>query len=239
LRHKIETYGDNIYIIKTALKNVRSYAEMAEKIEKKISRIMRWLERCALACRGESYGSALMDIECARVDFDSARNEIWNTVQNQYNPVSKKIYFKKFFRTVIASAAILLSAAAPLSFLENTFSAITTNNSLEWVNSDEKALLKNIREQLSNANSGWITDLTDIPVVIYSESSSKLEVNSVQNSSLPDKPKQMALANHNFVDEKPLKNSKTDIKNEAKIFSLIKIGENALRGKPSAVIVER
>jgi hypothetical protein len=211
---------------------------MAEKIEKKISRAMRWLERCTLACRGESYGNALMDIECARVDFDSAREEIWNTAHKQYNPVSGKIYLIKIFRTAMASAVILLSTAAPLSFVENRFSVIATDSSLEWVNSDEKVLLKNLREQLSNANSGWGSDLTDSPVILYSEAPNN-EIKSTQKSSLPGKSEKVAISGNNFTDEQPFRNGKTGTKNETHIFTLLKIGENALKNKPSAVIVER
>jgi hypothetical protein len=179
-----------------------------------------------------------MDIECARVDFDSARDEIWSIAHKQYNPTSGKIYFIKFFRTAVASAAILLSVAAPLSIVENTFSVIATNSSLEWVNSDEKILLKNLREQLSNANSGWVSDLTDSPVTIYSETP-KNELKRPQKGSLPSKSEQMVFAGHNFTDELSYKNGKTGIKNETQIFTLLKIGENALKNKPSAVTVER
>ncbi|MCL2767423.1 MAG: hypothetical protein FWE49_01635 [Synergistaceae bacterium] len=203
---------------------------MAEKIEKKISRVMRWLERCASACRGESYGNALMDIECARVDFDSARDEIWNTVNKRYNnKASVRGYFVRLFRTIATAAVILLSAAAPLSYVENTYSAMTTN-SLEWVNSDEKALLKNLREQLSNANSGWVSDITDLPAETYLEAP-KTEIKRTSNTYAG---KEQISASRNDVQK-----VNTDMKNEAQIFTLLKIGENALKGKPSAVTVER
>jgi hypothetical protein len=195
---------------------------MADKIEKKISRVVKWLERCTLACRSKSFGSALMDIECARVDFDSARDEIWNTVNEKHNPASRKIYFFKFFRTAITSAVILLSVAAPLSFLENTFPAIATSSSLEWVNSDEKALLMNLWEQLSNANSGWISDLTDSPAVTYEESDSKTEINRAQRNSLQAKSETI-LADRNLGVERSL-NNKSDIINEAQIYTLLRIG---------------
>ena len=211
---------------------------MAERIEKKISRIIRWLDRCTLACRGESYGSALMDIECARVDFDSARDEIWNTVNKQYNPKHGKVYFIKCMRTAIASTAILLAIAAPLSFIEEKFSSIATTSSLEWVNSDEKVLLENLRGQLSNANSGWALDLTDSPAAIYSEESDT-DIKIAQMTSFTNKPEQKVLSGNNITNEKPVKNDKTSIINETQIFTLLKIGENALMNKPSAVTVER
>ncbi|MCL1874718.1 MAG: hypothetical protein FWF87_00500 [Synergistaceae bacterium] len=171
-----------------------------------------------------------MDIECARVDFNSAREEIYNKLNKQYNPVSKKYCFFKFIRTAIASTVILLSIAAPISFMETTFSAIATNSSLEWVNSDEKTLLRNLREQLSNANVGWVSDLTDSPVIDYSDSP-KDEIKREQ--------KGQTSAGKNITEEKPLKNSRADIRSETQIFTLLKIGENALKNKPSAVIVER
>ena len=211
---------------------------MAEKIEKKITRVMRWLERCTQACRGESYGSALMDIECARVDFDSARDEIWNVVHEQYNPKNGKIYFIKFMRTALVSAAILLAVAAPISFIEDKFSAIATTSSLEWVNADEKVLLDNLREQLSNANSGWTPDLMDSPAAIYLEES-ETDIKVAENTSFPDKPEQKFSSGNSITGEQRVKNDKTSIINETQIFTLIKIGENALMNKPSAVTVER
>jgi len=212
---------------------------MAEKIEKKISRVMRWLERCALSCRGKSYGSALMDIECARVDFDSARDEIWNTVNKQYNPAKGKIRFVKFFRTVVTTAVILLSAAAPLSFIESTYSLAAGGISLEWVDPDEKALLKNLRERLSSANTGWVTDITDIPADGYSESTLKNDIKRTKDSSIG---KEQILASRNLADGQLSKSGEVNIKNiknEAQIFALLKIGENALKGKTSAVVIER
>ena len=210
---------------------------MTDIVEKKISRVMRWLERCTLACRGESYGSALMDIECAKVDFDSAREEICNKLYKQYNPASRKYYFLKFIRTAVASAVILLAVAAPISLIENSFSAIAPNSSLEWVNSDEKTLLRNLREQLSNANVGWVSDLTDSPADIYSESATPDEIKRAQKS-LPGKPEQVS-AGKSFVAEQPTKSGKAGTKNETQIYTLLKIGENALKDKPSVVIVER
>ena len=212
---------------------------MAEKIERKISRVMRWLERCTLSCRGESYGSALMDIECARVDFDSARDEIWNAAHKKYNPVSRKNSFVKFFRTVGVAAVILLSVAAPISLVENTYSLAAGESSLEWVNPDEKALLINLRERLSNANSGWVGDITDKPDEDDPEIALKADIKRVKDSSTG---KEQVLASRNSANGQVLKGGGTNtnnIKNETQIFALLKIGENALKGKPSAVVVER
>ena len=212
---------------------------MAEKIERKVSRVMRWLERCALSCRGKSYESALMDIECARVDFDSARDEIWNAVNKQYNPASGKNSFMKYFRTVAVAAVILLSVAAPLSFMENANSLVAAGNSLEWIDPDEKALLINLRERLSNANSGWISDITDKSVEDYSEIALNADIKRTKDSSTG---KEQVLASRNSVDNQVLKSGETNkknIKNETQIFTLLKIGEKALKGKPTAVVVER
>jgi len=210
---------------------------MAEKIEKKLSRVMRWLERCTLSCRGKSYGSALMDIECARVDFDSAREEILDTLHKQYNSESRKFCFTKLFSTIAASAVILLSIAAPLSFTESTFSAIVTGSSLEWVNSDEKALLVNLRKQLSNANIGWSSDFTDQSDLTFSATPPS-DIKSEQEGKFSGKP-ELVLAENKFVNTRALTNGRANIKNETRIFTLLKIGENALKNKPSEVIVER
>ena len=201
---------------------------MAEKIEKKISRVMRWLERCALACQGKSYGSALMDMECARVDFDSARDEIWNAANKQYGPKSGNFYFMKFFRTAVITTVILLSTAAPVSFIENTF-AVAATDSLEWVSPDEKALLISLRERLSNANSGWVSDIADSSVEIYSDAP-KPDAKEIRRA--PSGRAEQNLAGRS--DEQP-----SNVINETQIFTLIRIGENALRGKSSAVMIER
>ncbi|MCL1941722.1 MAG: hypothetical protein FWG09_07250, partial [Synergistaceae bacterium] len=201
---------------------------MAEKIEKKISRVMRWLERCALSCRGESYGSALMDIECARVDFDSARDEIWSAANEQYNPSRGKHRFMKLFRAAGMAAVILLSAAAPLSFVEHTYTAVTTGSSLEWVNPDEKLLLSNLRERLSSANSGIISDvtdslMTDLPALAPTPAVAEIypdapAAEAASSRSVTSGGRERVLAGR--AEERPAKNA-GNIKNEKQIFTLL------------------
>jgi hypothetical protein len=67
--------------------------------------------------------------------------------------------------------------------------------------------------------------LTDSSVIAYPEAP-KDEIKREQKNS-PS------------IAEQPIKSGGAGTKNETQIFALLKIGENALKSKPSAVTVER
>ncbi|MCL1941419.1 MAG: hypothetical protein FWG09_05705, partial [Synergistaceae bacterium] len=123
---------------------------------------------------------------------------------------------------------------------------VTSGSSLEWVNPDEKALLSNLRERLSSANSGIISDVTDslmadLPVSAPAPAAAEIYADApaakaTSSRSVPSGRAEQVSTGRN--DERLTQNAK-NIKNEMQILNFIKIGEKELKGKPSAVMVER
>ena len=132
-------------------------------MERRIVGIVRWLDRCLKACKAGALESALMDAECARVDLERLRNEVWEKLERRHSTRIKlrtKIRTKmrgraSFFwvsaKAVLGASLIVLAGATPL-FRENMAPARQEPVSLEWVTPDEKILLGNLRKHLSDNN---------------------------------------------------------------------------------------
>lgn len=129
-------------------------------MEKKIARISRWLERCAKACSAGSWNSALLDMECAKAELEDVRTEIWAKNEGLFHvrPVRRGALVLK---ASFLSIALIFSLAAPLAVQSSGPGAfvqrIHENNrsgehALEWVTSDEQAVLAALRKSLSEAN---------------------------------------------------------------------------------------
>lgn len=172
-----------------------------EGTDKKILRAIKWLERCVSACRAGSSESALMDIECARVDLDRAREDIWQTNGKKYAPKSSAWEGGK---VAFAAALFLLFTAAPISIVE------PISFYLEWVTPDEKMLLANLRLRFADANEASVEDVS------------------------PEPARPVARIYQRPVIAKQT----TNIIDEAKVYSLVKTGERALRNDQIVVKVE-
>lgn len=127
-------------------------------MEKRIARITRWLDRCAKACSAKSWQSALMDMECAKAELEDARRDLWARAEGspQGSPAAKRAG-----RALVASTLglfLVMSAAGPLAAPPAGPGEVRTSvflesaSSLEWVSTDEKALLTALRRSLSDAN---------------------------------------------------------------------------------------
>ncbi|TDY65087.1 hypothetical protein C8D99_101237 [Aminivibrio pyruvatiphilus] len=122
-------------------------------MEKKIARITRWLDRCAKACSARSWQSALLDMECAKAELDEARSELWARAEggSQASPVIRKA--GRLTLTAALGLFLVLSVAGPLAVqTAREAVSIASGPSLEWVSTDEKALLSALRRSLSDAN---------------------------------------------------------------------------------------
>lgn len=128
-------------------------------MEKKIARITRWLERCAKACSACSWQSALIDMECAKAELENVRGELWEKAESGAES-SRSV--RKAGRLVFASVlglSLILSSAVPLAVQQMTGrSASVPGPALEWVSSDEKALLAALRRSLSESNLARISE---------------------------------------------------------------------------------
>lgn len=196
-------------------------SNLIEKTEKKISRIIKWLERCAVACRSGSCDSALMDIECARVDFDKARDEIWAASQKKYAP---SVSNHRVGAVAFTAVLVLFFTAAPLSVLEKEYKNVEANL-IEWVTPDEKMLLANLRVRFTEANltSGGTLTQTDPPT------KEERRRTQQQNALRPS------------VDSSSLAQSQEERakKDDLRIFNLVKTGERALRNEQIMVKIEK
>jgi len=126
-------------------------------MEKKIARICRWLDRCAKACSAGSWSSALLDMECAKAELDEARTELWARSESASSGETVR-------RTALVlkisclSMVFILALAAPLAIQGVSPVRRSEEFALEWVTSDEKAVLSALRKSLSEANRAWLAD---------------------------------------------------------------------------------
>lgn len=126
-------------------------------MERRIGRIVRWLDRCAKACSAGSWQSALMDMECAKAELEGVRQDLWARAEG--NPAGSRVV-RRTGRAVTAAAlglALVMSVAGPLAAPpsgrgERATVLAESASSLEWVSTDEKALLTALRHSLSDAN---------------------------------------------------------------------------------------
>jgi len=127
-------------------------------MEKKFRRVQRWLERCIEACRKEKWSNALADVECARAELETAKDELWSLV-SEARTAQKSRYaggmLPLSLRSVLLAAVVVMAAAVPLSTgtVPVAMKQVENKISLEWVTPDEKRFLTSLRQNLSDMNS--------------------------------------------------------------------------------------
>jgi hypothetical protein len=126
---------------------------MRFQMERRIAGIVRWLERCLKACNTGALESALMDVECARVDLESLRNEVWAELERKNAGKSRMGVLAGTFRVASVAFMVVLATATPLARFQEVRPHPEPAVSLEWVTPDEKALLSSLRRHLSESNS--------------------------------------------------------------------------------------
>lgn len=132
-------------------------------MEKKFRRVQRWLERCIEACRKEKWSNAVADVECARAELETARDELWSLV-SEGRAAEKAGYVEKILplslRSAFLAVVVVMAAAFPLSTgtVPVALEQVENKVSLEWVTQDEKRLLTSLRQNLSDMNSARNTD---------------------------------------------------------------------------------
>lgn len=126
-------------------------------IDKRLSRIDRWLKRCMAACRCGSWNSALMEIECMEAETREFREELWDiAVQEAEGRVEKPLRSRIFagIRAVALALVMVMSIGLPLSVEQDTpfrgFGA--SRNSVAVLTSTESDILEALRASLSNRN---------------------------------------------------------------------------------------
>jgi len=126
-----------------------------ERLEKRLKRIQRWVDRCIEACRCKAWTSAIAELECARAELETASREIWEAVaEGEPLPCKNRTPFPRtaFLHALPVTVIVLLLAVGPTSIESfNPARPTVAENapSVEWVTPDEKALLENFRKSLS------------------------------------------------------------------------------------------
>ena len=108
------------------------------------------------ACRCKAWNSAIAELECARAELDSASREIWEAASEiQMRMQPGWLHGAKALLLHVVPVAFLFLFLAGSSTSMESFSslpkplALESSPSVEWVTADEKALLENLRKNLS------------------------------------------------------------------------------------------
>ena len=119
-------------------------------MERRITGIIRWLERCIKSYKDGAMESALMDVECARADMETLRGELWDKLEGRTYAPSRRFGFFKAAEAVLLALGIMLITAAPLALQQDRtvrYDRAEGNATLEWVTPDERELLSNLRKR--------------------------------------------------------------------------------------------
>ena len=193
-----------------------------EKVDKKITGIIHWLERLNKSYSEGALENALMDAECAKADLEVLRRDVWNRVQpKNYVPRFSFVDFlMSCLRTTSLTILIVLLAVVPIS--KDVKANVVELNQLETLETLEK-----------NITPKSIKNTPKIPV--KHKKIAQTEQNSIKkitrNSTLKNPEKTLQLAQ-----KSEQKNEKQKSVPYDKVFSLIQTGERALRNESYIVI---
>ena len=195
-------------------------------MEKKIARISRWLDRCARACSARSWKNALLDMECAKAELEEARSELWIRAERdgETAPASGKTV--RVVCVSCLSVLLLLSVAAPIALQPASVQGIAEQPGIEWVTSDEKALLSALRKNLSEAN------LASLSGADFSLPPEEQEATAAQPGAAAGRERSAGTDKKSL----PFGRQRTEgIGEMDSILALVQIGQNALRESESPI----
>lgn len=205
-------------------------------MEKRISAVIRWMERCKEAWRSGSPESALMDAECAGSDLENLRNDLWNHLKDKHTlPCTSVRPLLRFSvnccKTLLLTATLVLAVASPLA-PTGYVAEIRDYGSeeaavLEWVTPDEKVLLGNLRKSLSDANTARTRENQAIP---------SPSVASIKKQHLRALKTEKEIS---APDEQPIARNNDKIIPYDRIIGLLKKGEQALKNESPVITVNR
>ncbi len=188
-------------------------------MEKKIARISRWLDRCTRACSARSWKNALLDMECAKAELEEARSELWVRAERDGETAPSAGKAVRVLCISSLSILLLLSVAAPVAMQPAFLSQTVSEPALEWVTSDEKALLAALRKNLSEANLAYLSEGTPA-------------VSSFQPEEGAGKERARGTDKKNVPAAKQWTSRDGDMDS---ILALVQIGQNALRESESPI----
>lgn len=127
----------------------------AGHVEKKLSRIDRWLKRCAAACRCGSWSSALMEIECMEAETKGFREELWDIAEREAEGRVRRPLRKKLFtslRVAVLASVMVVAIGIPLSMDQDAPFRGFSGSSVAVLTSTESDILAALRASLSSRN---------------------------------------------------------------------------------------
>ena len=198
-------------------------------MERRVTGIIRWLERCVKAYKNGAVESALMDAECARADMETLRDELWKKLEGRHCARSRRFKSFKAAEALFGAIGILLITAAPLALPQDRLAKENRAEeylTLEWVTPDERELLSNVRKRPEEPLA--LVVKPDEPVV------PAVEVQTVSARIVePAKRRSLELPPQRSEQKKPETNLTYD-----NILSLIETGERAMKNESPAIKVE-
>ena len=225
-------------------------------MEKKLTRVQKWLERCAKACSAGSWRSALLDVECAKAELEEVRGEIWSRAEEKVSKRSAENVWLHLAKVSCLSLVLLFALSAPIATPVVSMRPVHISDAtssfpepvLEWVTGDEQAVLAALRKSMSDANREWIAAKERGKKITEEESLSDARFASILPFAEPsagrgaEKEKTSPRRNLSgqdsaIIEERPSRRSSTTGELDS-IIHLVQIGQRALRGKESPIEIQ-
>lgn len=214
-------------------------------VEKQLSRIQRWLDRCKKACRSRAWGSALAEMECLEAEVRMAREELWKLAAGEEGALHPFRRWTLLAQGAVLALAILLGVALPLSVDSNRpdLSVSTSNPQvLEWVTPQEAKVLDSLRNvPASSSRESRGRAVASVPRPIIPASEIRPAEAHVPASSA-SKPRSTAFPQVSSAslqkkdqEKSPVSNSSASLED---VISLIQVGQKALHSSSSAVNID-
>ncbi len=204
-----------------------------QKVDKRITGIIRWLERLRNSYSSGAMENALMDAECARADLEVLRRDVWQRVQplKHANPEFNPAYFlASCLRVISLAALIILLAVVPIS--RDVVTNLVPADNSQVAAEPEPAKISQV-SQVSQVKHEHETFRKITPAKSNSNPSSSSRRKKVLAKTQVNNAKSESNAKS---DAKKTTTSQTNQLGYDKVFSLIQTGERALRNESYVVI---
>lgn len=214
-------------------------------VEKQLSRIQRWLDRCKKACRSRAWGSALAEMECLEAEVRMAQKELWKLASGEEEGSHPFRRWPLAAQGAVLALAILLGVALPVSVDSNhpDLSASTSSlQVLEWVTPQEAKVLDSLRNVPTNSsreNQGRAVASVPRPVIPASEirpaEAHVLTPSTSKPRSAAFPQVSSASLQKEHQEKSPGSNPSASLED---VISLIQVGQKALHSSSSAVNID-
>jgi len=202
-------------------------------VEKKIKKIQRWLERCLIACRSGSWENALAEMECANAEMKTARRSLWMIVANKEkhrDTVMSSLGFGLVKASILA-VVLLFMSAVPLSRINLASFRLELDDKeqrkLEFVNLEEKSLLRALRKSLSDNGFRETAFIDEESSNMISGNATSMHTDDTEGTMY--RPVEKAGFPTVSMEQKEADNPRVAMLDAEKLITLVQIGERTLR----------